>query len=176
MTLRHRLAAGEPLLGTWVHGRDPALVETLGAVGFDLVVVDLEHGEVGLHQLSDLLRGRRHEVLVVLQVEGPEGMAEIEAIFGVPGLDVRFIGPFDLSQHLGVPGETDHPEVVVAMRRIAAAAARRGVVTGTWAATAEATRRWSEAGVGLVTVSNATAIFTEAAGTLLAAACGFDRG
>jgi 4-hydroxy-2-oxoheptanedioate aldolase len=41
---------------------------------------------------------------------------------------------------------------------------------------AEATRRWAEAGVGLVTVSNATAIFTEAAGTLLAAARGFDRG
>ena len=41
---------------------------------------------------------------------------------------------------------------------------------------AEATRRWAEAGVGLVTVSNATAIFTEAAGTPLAAARGFDRG
>ena len=56
MSLRQRLAADEPVLGTWVNGRDPAVVEALGAVGFDLVVVDLEHGEVGVHQLPDLLR------------------------------------------------------------------------------------------------------------------------
>jgi 2-keto-3-deoxy-L-rhamnonate aldolase RhmA len=68
-----------------------------------------------------------------------------------------------------VPGETDHPEVVAAMERIAAAAARRGMATGTWAADAKAARRWTEAGVRLVTVSSATAIFTEAAGALLRA-------
>ena len=251
MSLRQRLAADEPVLGTWVNGRDPAVVETLGAVGFDLVVVDLEHGEVGVHQLPDLLRaavatgtaslvrvshleaseigraldagpqgvmvpnvtsadeaeaavraahypprgargaaptGRapgygttpfasyrervEDEVLVILQIEGPRGMASIEEILDVAGVDVLFIGPFDLSQHLGVPGETDHPEVVAAMERIAAAAWRRGVVTGTWAAGAGAARRWAAAGVRLVTVSSATAIFAEAATALLDAARG----
>jgi 4-hydroxy-2-oxoheptanedioate aldolase len=251
MRLRQRLAGNEPLVGTWVNGRDPAVVETLGAVGFDPVVLDLEHGELGLHHLPDLLRaaaatgasslvrvsrleaseigraldagadgvivpnvtsaaeasaavraahyppdgGRgaaptvraprygvtpfasyrrqvEHDVVVVLQVEGPDGIASLEIIVEVPGLDVLFIGPFDLSQHLGVPGETDHPEVVAAMERIAAAAGRHGVVTGTWAASAEAARRWAAAGVRLLTVSNATAIFTQAATGLLAAVRG----
>jgi 4-hydroxy-2-oxoheptanedioate aldolase len=249
--LRERLAGTEPVLGTWVNGRDPAVVETLGAIGFDLVVLDLEHGELGLHHLPDLLRaaaatgasslvrvsrletseigraldagadgvvvpnvtsateaaaavraahypprGRRgaaptgrgprygvtpfaayrqrveDDVIVVLQVEGPDGMASLDTILEVPGLDVLFIGPFDLSQHLGVPGETDHPEVVAAMERIAAVARRRGAVTGTWAANAAAARRWAAAGVTLLTVSSATAIFTEAATALLAAVRG----
>jgi 4-hydroxy-2-oxoheptanedioate aldolase len=249
MALRERLVAEEPLLGTWVNGRDPAVVETLGAVGFDLVAVDLEHGEIGLHHLPDMLRaaaasgaaslvrvsrlepseigraldagpdgvivpnvtsaaeaeaavravhypprglrgaaptgrGARYgvtpfadyrrrvedEVVLVLQVEGREGIAGLDGILEVGGVDVLFIGPFDLSQHLGVPGETDHPEVVAAMRGVAAAAGRRGVVTGTWAASAEAARRWAEAGVRLVTVSSSTAIFTHAATSLLRAA------
>jgi 4-hydroxy-2-oxoheptanedioate aldolase len=248
MSLRQRLAGAAPVIGTWVNGRDPSVVETLGAVGFDLVVVDLEHGELGVHHLPDLLRAaaatgtaslvrashleaaqigkvldagpdgvvvpnvtcaaeaeaivraahypplgtrgaaptgrapaygatpfasyRRRveaEVVVVVQVEGPEGLERVDEILGVEGVDVMFIGPFDLSQHIGVPGETDHPEVVAAMERIAAAAARRGMATGTWAADAKAARRWAEAGVRLVTVSSATAIFTEAAGALLAA-------
>jgi 4-hydroxy-2-oxoheptanedioate aldolase len=248
MSLRLRLAEPNPVVGTWVNGRDPAVVETLGAVGYDLVVIDLEHGELGVHHLPDLLRAaaatgtaslvrashlepaqigkvldagpdgvvvpnvtsaaeaeaivraahypprgtrgaaptgrapaygatpfadyRRRveaEVVVVVQVEGPQGMERVDEILEVDGVDVLFIGPFDLSQHIGVPGETDHPEVVAAMERIATAAARRGMATGTWAADAKAARRWAEAGVRLVTVSSATAIFTEAASALLRA-------
>jgi 4-hydroxy-2-oxoheptanedioate aldolase len=47
--------------------------------------------------------------LVVAQVERRYGLASIEAIARVPGVDVVFVGLTDLSQDLGVPGEYDHP-------------------------------------------------------------------
>jgi hypothetical protein len=66
------------------------------------------------------------EVVVVAQVEGPDGMAALDEILAVPGLDVVFVGPFDLSQHLGVPSETDHPKVAAAGERQVEAAVELG--------------------------------------------------
>jgi 4-hydroxy-2-oxoheptanedioate aldolase len=109
-----------------------------------------------------------HEVVVGAQIEGPDGLAAVDAILATPHLDLAFIGPFDLSQHLGIPGETSHPAVVEAMTDIVGRAQTRGVATGTWAPTADAARPWIEAGVRLVTVASSTALFTGAATALLA--------
>ncbi len=100
-------------------------------------------------------RGRAEaDVVAGVQIEGPDGLAALDAILGVAGLDLVFVGPFDLSQHLGVPGDTGHPAVIEAMTDIVERARRRGVATGTWAPTAAAARPWIEAGVRLVTVSS----------------------
>lgn len=55
--------------------------------------------------------------LVVVQVESRAGLANVEAIALVPGVDVVFIGLTDLSQDLGVPGEYDHPALREAVDR-----------------------------------------------------------
>ena len=78
------------------------------------------------------------EVVVGAQIEGPDGLAALDAILATEHLDLAFIGPFDLSQHLGVPGETSHPAVVEAMTSIVERAERQSIATGTWAPTAAA--------------------------------------
>jgi 4-hydroxy-2-oxoheptanedioate aldolase len=108
------------------------------------------------------------DVVVGAQIEGPAGIAALDAILAVEHLDLAFIGPFDLSQHLGVPGETGHPAVVDAMRDIVGRADAAGIATGTWAPTAAAARPWIDAGVRLVTVASSTSLFTTSAATLLA--------
>ena len=52
-----------------------------------------------------------NEKVTVLQIEGQEGIDNIDDILTVDGIDVLFIGPYDLSQSLGVPGEIDNPLV-----------------------------------------------------------------
>jgi len=108
------------------------------------------------------------DVVVGAQIEGPAGLGALDAILDTAHLDLAFIGPFDLSQHLGVPGETSHPSVIAAMEDIARRAQARGIATGTWAPTAQAARPWIEAGVRLVTVASSTALFTGAAMALIA--------
>ena len=107
------------------------------------------------------------EVVVGVQIEGPAGIAALDAILETAQLDLAFIGPFDLSQHLGVPGDTSHPSVVEAMTDIVERARTRGVATATWAPTAAAARPWLEAGVRLLTVSSSTTLFTGAALALI---------
>ncbi len=80
------------------------------------------------------LRAVNDQVLVVLQIEHIEGVRNADAILSVPGVDACFIGPNDLAASmgigLGVPLESDHPELVEAIFQIRDACKRNGVATG----------------------------------------------
>src|SRR4030042_3992909 len=56
----------------------------------------------------DYLEGSNRDTVVVIQIESKEGVENITEILGVPGIDVVFIGPYDLSQSLGLPGQVEH--------------------------------------------------------------------
>ncbi|HVC20356.1 MAG TPA: aldolase/citrate lyase family protein [Vicinamibacterales bacterium] len=98
------------------------------------------------------------ETAVLVMVEGAAGIAALPEILAVPGLDGIFIGPFDLSQALGRPGDVEHPEVVARVTAIVAAAQARHVATGIFAPTPALARRWLDLGVRLVAVSFDTAL------------------
>lgn len=68
--------------------------------------------------------------LVIVQIEHYEAVANIDAILEVPGIDGTFIGPYDLSMSLGLPGQLDHPDVVAAKERVLAATLARGLTAG----------------------------------------------
>ncbi len=95
---------------------------------------------------------------VIVMVEGTAGLASLDDIVATPGLDAVFIGPFDLSQSLGMPGEVERPEVIARMETIVRAAAGRGVATSVFAPTPALARRWLDSGVRLVAVGFDTAL------------------
>lgn len=74
-------------------------------------------------------------IAVILQLETPVAVRELEAIAAVPGVDALFLGPADLSASMGHVGGLTHPEVVAAMndavRRCKAAGKPVGTVGGT---------------------------------------------
>lgn len=63
------------------------------------------------------------ETLVSVHVENKEMVEDIEALCSIDELDVLFIGPGDLSQSLGHPGDAGHPDVVAAIDRVIEVAA-----------------------------------------------------
>ncbi len=65
------------------------------------------------------------EVAVLVMVEGKSGVAALPGILATPGIDGVFVGPFDLSQALGVPGQVDHPSVLAAVESIVEAAGKQ---------------------------------------------------
>jgi 4-hydroxy-2-oxoheptanedioate aldolase len=92
--------------------------------------------------------------LVVLQVEARLATSDLGGILGIDGLDVIFIGPYDLSTSLGLPGQFDHPKVKEAISEIVSRAAERGVAVGIWVPDAQAAHLWVEQGVRFMSVSN----------------------
>jgi 4-hydroxy-2-oxoheptanedioate aldolase len=70
------------------------------------------------------------ETCLFIQVEGRHALDEVEAIAGVDGVDVVFVGPTDLSHSLGVPGQIDSLGYREAVARIGRAAADHGKAAG----------------------------------------------
>ncbi len=60
---------------------------------------------------DDYLPAANDETCVVVQIESPAGIANLDAIAAVDGVDVVFAGPSDLSASLGVIGQLQHPKV-----------------------------------------------------------------
>ncbi len=79
----------------------------------------------------DYIKTANRERFVVLQIEDPEPMEELEEIAALDGFDVLFFGPGDYSQGIGHPGEWDHPRIVDARKRIAEVAHQYGKFAGT---------------------------------------------
>ncbi len=76
-----------------------------------------------------------HErTLVIAMIETKSGLANVEAIAAVPGVDVLWLGHFDLSNFLGIPGDFADPVFQDAIRRIAGAANKHGKAAGYMAA------------------------------------------
>ena len=82
-------------------------------------------------QDPDYVRQANEEIMVVLQVETREAIADIGNILDVPGIDVAFLGPNDLSADLGHVGQWTHPEVLEAIATLEEAADKRNIPLGT---------------------------------------------
>ncbi len=74
--------------------------------------------------LKDYIAHSNNERMLIFQIESPEALENVEEIAAVPGFDMLLFGPGDFSHLLGKPGEINHPAVVAARRRVAAAARR----------------------------------------------------
>lgn len=60
--------------------------------------------------------------LVILQIESPEALDQVEAIAAVPGFDGLMFGPGDFSHRIDRTGQLNSPEVAAARARIGSAA------------------------------------------------------
>jgi len=69
--------------------------------------------------------------IVMIQIEDPEPLAELDEICQVPGIDLIFFGPGDYSHALGCPGELNHPEVCRVRKLVVDTAHKYGKFAGT---------------------------------------------
>lgn len=86
-------------------------------------------------------------ITTIIHIEGMEGIKNLSQIVAVEGIDVIFLGPYDLSQSCGVPGEVDHPKVVNAMKEAVETAKKHGKAVGTFTESAAKAKMWKEIGV-----------------------------
>lgn len=92
------------------------------------------------------LRAANEHTLLIVQIESPQALDQVEAIARVPGVDVLMLGPGDLSVLAGIPYQFDHPIITGATRRIAAAARDAGKWWGTVTGTPEHTKSLMDLG------------------------------
>ena len=223
MKLRAKLEAGRSVAGAFLGLRSPDAAEMLSQSGFDFLLIDAEHSNIGpettLEMLRAIDRGRaaplvrlaetsaanvqwaldggaegilfprirtaqevreavalcryppggirglgpgraggygvnmldyaasaNKEIMVMIQVETMEAVENIEEIVAVPGVDLIFIGPGDLSQVLGFPGEMHHPRILEIGKQVMSACHKHAVHFGILALQEEPLAYWKQQG------------------------------
>jgi 4-hydroxy-2-oxoheptanedioate aldolase len=223
--MKNLIKAGKPAFGVSVQFPSPEIVEMIGQLGFDWLMLDAEHGSITpdnigpmiiaaeLHGMTPLVRpeqndpavinkyldrgamgvqvphvntaaeakavvdaclfhpgGKRglgggrmadfgfgvattdyvkqanKEMLVCVQIEDVEGVDNLDSILAVEGIDVFFIGPTDLAQSLGYPGQNGHPEVQKVVQETFNRIHAAGKASGTPSA-AEQAKKNADAGI-----------------------------
>ncbi|MBX3069463.1 MAG: hypothetical protein KF883_03045 [Thermomicrobiales bacterium] len=80
--------------------------------------------------VPDKMADANRETFVIAQIETAQGVESCEAIAAVDGIDCLWVGHFDLSISMGIPGQFDHPDFIAAITRVAQAAESRGKTAG----------------------------------------------
>jgi 4-hydroxy-2-oxoheptanedioate aldolase len=245
-TLKHRLAAGETLIGCWLSLNNGAAAEIMGSAGFDWLLIDGEHApndirsirdqlialesspsqaivrvpvgetwiikqvlDVGAQtvlvpmvesaaQARDLVRACTYppagtrgvgaasarasrfgaigdytetadaEICLLVQVENRAGMAALDDILAVEGIDGVFIGPADLAADMGFAGNSGAGAVQTAIADALGRIAVAGKAPGTLATTDAATRAFLDMGARFIAVGIDVLVLARAARALAA--------
>jgi 4-hydroxy-2-oxoheptanedioate aldolase len=83
-------------------------------------------GQFCLLSTDEYLKHSNEERIVVLQIESPEALEQVEKIAAVPGFNGILFGPGDFSHRIGKAGHLDDPQVVAARKRVGAACKANG--------------------------------------------------
>lgn len=119
----------------------------LGDRGLDGSGID---GNFYVNLPSTYPQDANRETFLVVQIETPEALANAEAIAAVPGVDVLFLGPGDMSLRLNCSPSVNDPKMMDAQKRVAAAAQKHGKAWGRPVGTAEDAKVIIDLGAQLV--------------------------
>lgn len=109
-------------------------------------------GAFGTGSMAAYMQRANDETYVIPQIEHIDAVECVEQIAALPNVDALFIGPSDLSQSMGLPGQVDHPDVLKAIQRVAAACKASNVAWSILPKNAEIAKRCVEWGCTMLSL------------------------
>lgn len=125
---------------------------------------------------DEYVKATHAETILLVQIESDRGIGNLEQILSVDGVDGAVIGRADLSTDLGLPGQTNHPEVVRRVEMMIAACQRHGKIPGLLVQDVASAREWIAKGIRLVPYSNEAGILITAAARAIGEIRSFAKG
>ncbi|TGJ82792.1 hypothetical protein E0Z10_g5975 [Xylaria hypoxylon] len=124
--------------------------------------------------MTEYLQHANESLLTIVQIETQEALDAVEEIAEVPGIDVLFIGPFDLGNNIGHPilDGVMKPELEQAINRILAATIKAGKKAGFFATSGEQAQKYADKGFHMVNAALDTTLLQTSLERSLAAAHG----
>ncbi|MHA1157973.1 MAG: HpcH/HpaI aldolase family protein [Alphaproteobacteria bacterium] len=102
------------------------------------------------------------ETMIVVHIEGQRGLDNLDEIMTVEGIDVLFLGPYDISQSLGVPGDVRSAKVEAALKEAAGKARAKGRAVGSYAKDVEMGKWLIDLGVQYLSINVDATIYMQA--------------
>lgn len=102
---------------------------------------------------SEKMERSNDETLIFAQIETAKAVENLEEIVSTDGVDVAFVGHFDLSQSMGIPGQINHPRMVEAMERVAQVCEKYGKTAGRMVTDVDSAVEWMNKGYRCIAYS-----------------------
>jgi 2-dehydro-3-deoxyglucarate aldolase/4-hydroxy-2-oxoheptanedioate aldolase len=115
-----------PLVGTAKQAQFAVECATYPPIGRRGCAFALSHDQYQGGDLTVKMQHTNDNVLLIAQIETAEGLANVDAIAAVERIDALWIGQFDLTTSLGIPGQFEHPLFVDGTRRVLEACRKPG--------------------------------------------------
>lgn len=109
----------------------------------------------GITTATEYLQQANDALITMIQIETKEALAAIDEIAIVDGVDVLFVGPFDLGNNIGRPiidGKM-HEELHAAIARIHEAAVKAGKRSGIYCTSGAQAREYADKGFNMVSLT-----------------------
>ncbi len=149
-----------PMIETVEQARQAVAATRYPPVGIRGLSVSQRHNRYGT--VPDYFATVNDHIAVIVQIESREGVAAVDEIAAVPGVDAIFIGPGDLSAALGYIGQPNHPEVQSVIAHLIARTKAAGKPCGILAPAEVDARRYLEWGTTMVGVGSDLGVFRNA--------------
>ncbi len=99
------------------------------------------------------------DIAIIIQLETAKAFENLEEIVSVPGVDVAWVGHYDLTVSMGIPAQFDHPRLLQAMDDLVAACGRHGVAPGFLPPTPELAAHWIGKGFRMISLGSDIGVF-----------------
>jgi 2-keto-3-deoxy-L-rhamnonate aldolase RhmA len=110
---------------------------------------------------ADFFARANEETCVILLLETVKAFENLEAIISVPGVDVAWVGHYDLTVSMGIPAQFEHPRFLAAMEELATVCHRHGVAPGFLPPTPELAVHWISKGFRALSLGSDIGVFLD---------------
>jgi len=111
------------------------------------------HDDYSSGSVDEKIKSANDELLLIAQIETAVGVESVERIAAVDGIDVLWVGHFDLTNFMGIPAQFAHPRYLEAIKRVIAAAEAAGKTAGIMASSVEDAQQALDQGFRIVAYS-----------------------
>ena len=138
---------------------DATLYPPLGCRGF----AGTRAAAYGSAPILDYIAEANADLLRMVQCETEQAVRDVEEIASIKGIDLIFVGPYDLSLSLGIPGDLFHPKMAESVDKILAACEKSKKIAGIFVSSPEEMKKRIQQGFTFFAYSMDTMIFSAAA-------------
>lgn len=110
---------------------------------------------------ADFFAEANEEIAVILLLETEKAIENLDDIVSVPGVDVAWMGHYDLTVSMGIPAQFDHPRLLAAMDALVASCQKFGVAPGFLPPTPESAVHWIDKGFRAISLGSDIGVFLD---------------
>ena len=120
------------------------------------------HSDYGSPKASEYLAEANDRGVVIAQIESATGLANVDGIAAVEGIDVLWVGHNDLSTSMGIPDQFESAPFLEALDRVVAAARKYGKAAAAQPGSPAQTDAWMARGFSVISLGSDAALYREA--------------